>query len=757
MKKRYSLVLVLSCIINIGLIPRINCQNQSTVVGGVITAEITLNINQIDVIRVAWNESNVYALLGPDPYNTTAIEYLDPYGQPIMNTMGAIGSEVDLPGGQVSHFIIIWNADHIFALLGPVGGITTAIEYLDPMGQSIKKTRGVINSKVNLSEGWWGHTRVVWTDDHVYSLAGPVGGITSSSEYLDPSGIPISNTMGVITSEIFLADQVVSFTRVAWNSDHVYALIGPHGAITSSKEYMDPLGFSIPGVNGIINSWVNLPGSNFEPTRIAWNDDHVFALAGPVGGVTSSVEYLDPSGQPIPSIRGVVNSEVELPAGGIEFTRVAWNDKHIFALAGPVGGITSSIEFLDPGGLSIVNTRGIINSRVNLVGKNERILVTWNDDHIWAINGPVAGVTSAMEYLDTDGQSITNTRGVVTRETNLLGGDTEDIRVAWTDSRVYGLTGPSGGIVSTTEFLDPQGLPLENIEGIAYGNPVDQINLAWNDDHVYAITGPTGGVTTTIEYFDPEGLPFTKTRGIITSEVWWGGGFMVAPVGRTDEKIFALMGPDLNGQTWTIEYLDPHKQSIATNGNNIQSFVQYTAPFRWMSGAGLVGNPSVDVFLVDAPLGSVKVSSTPGYDEATMVGGSESIFLIGNPTMTIMEKKDLSGFGSMILLESPTTGLVESLAAQSDRLSLQCLPNPFSVYTSIGYVLPEDNWIELSIYNIQGQRVRTLVNREEVAGYYTIAWYGQDQQGGDLPGGVYYIHLRAFHQGVVSKKIVLVK
>lgn len=747
--------MVLSFIVLVIKISPLTCQNQSTVVGGMITAEITIDINNTHIIRVAWNESNVYALIGPDPYITSSIEYLDPDGKPITNVMGAIGSTVNLPGGILSYFIIVWNADHIFALLGPEGGVTSAIEYLDPQGQPIKSTRGVVNSKVDLIGGGEEPTRVAWTNDHIYSLSGPVGNVTSSIEYLDPGGSPISNAMGVITSEIFLPNQVVSYTRVAWNSDHVYALIGPLGAITSSMEYMDPQGISISGVNGIINGWVNLPGNNFEPTRLAWNDSHVFALAGPVGGVTSSSEYLSPSGQPITHVKGIINSEVVLPNGGFEFTKVAWNDEHIFALAGPVGGITSSHEFLDPDGSSIMNARGIVNSRVNLIGRDERILVTWNDDHIWALNGPLAGVTYSTEYLDPTGQPITNTRGIVARETNLIGGILSDTRISWTDSHVYALTGPDGGVVSATEFMDPQGLPLENIRGMAFAYPVDDpINVAWTDDHVYAITGPTGGLTTTKEYLDPNGQPITGTKGIITSKEFWGLGFMVFPVGRTDEKIYALMGPALNGQTWSYEYLDPNKQSISTEGNNIQSFVQYMSPYYWMSGAGLVGNPSVDVYMVDGPRGMVDVSSTISSGETTVIGGRESIFLIGKPTITILEKDD---WGSMIMLGSQTTGLNEIMDAQSNRFSLKCIPNPFSISTSIEYVLPEDNWVELRIFNIQGQCVRTMVKRKEPAGYYTIVWDGTNQLGRDLPGGIYYLQLKTSLDVFVSKKIVLVK
>jgi hypothetical protein len=81
----------------------------------------------------------------------------------------------------------------------------------------------------------------------------------------------------------------------------------------------------------------------------------------------------------------------------------------------------------------------------------------------------------------------------------------------------------------------------------------------------------------------------------------------------------------------------------------------------------------------------------------------------------------------------------------------QNYPNPFNPITNISYVLPITCHLELSIYNILGQKVATLVNKRQSAGNYNIEW---DASG--LVSGVYYYQLQA-GDFLEVKKMVLLK
>jgi len=78
-------------------------------------------------------------------------------------------------------------------------------------------------------------------------------------------------------------------------------------------------------------------------------------------------------------------------------------------------------------------------------------------------------------------------------------------------------------------------------------------------------------------------------------------------------------------------------------------------------------------------------------------------------------------------------------------------PNPFNAQTSISFRLGEKSRINLSIYNLLGQRVITLVNCLQDAGEHKIIWNAKD-----ISSGVYYARLEA-GQGSRSIKMMLLK
>ncbi len=79
----------------------------------------------------------------------------------------------------------------------------------------------------------------------------------------------------------------------------------------------------------------------------------------------------------------------------------------------------------------------------------------------------------------------------------------------------------------------------------------------------------------------------------------------------------------------------------------------------------------------------------------------------------------------------------------------QNYPNPFNPTTNVKYALPVDSRVTVQIYNVIGQRVHTLVNDMQPAGYYAAEWNGTGNAGQQLASGVYFLHLSA--QGVNGK------
>jgi hypothetical protein len=84
----------------------------------------------------------------------------------------------------------------------------------------------------------------------------------------------------------------------------------------------------------------------------------------------------------------------------------------------------------------------------------------------------------------------------------------------------------------------------------------------------------------------------------------------------------------------------------------------------------------------------------------------------------------------------------------------QNYPNPFNPSTTIGYIIPENAYVKIKVYNSLGQEIETLVSKQQAAGQYTIEWEPNRRSG--LPGGVYMYRIQA-GKYVEVKKMVYMK
>ncbi len=85
----------------------------------------------------------------------------------------------------------------------------------------------------------------------------------------------------------------------------------------------------------------------------------------------------------------------------------------------------------------------------------------------------------------------------------------------------------------------------------------------------------------------------------------------------------------------------------------------------------------------------------------------------------------------------------------------QNYPNPFNESTWIPYHLARRSFVTLEIYNIRGQKVRTLVSKISNAGTFTAAWDGCNDDGLKLESGIYFIRLHSGAADLVRRTILL--
>ncbi len=102
------------------------------------------------------------------------------------------------------------------------------------------------------------------------------------------------------------------------------------------------------------------------------------------------------------------------------------------------------------------------------------------------------------------------------------------------------------------------------------------------------------------------------------------------------------------------------------------------------------------------------------------------------------------GDGDVVEITPGSHKLVADRVAIPDAFALgQNLPNPFNAVTAIKYELPTDTRVTLEVYSVLGQKVATLINGEQEAGYRSVVWDGSDDEGRPVPSGIYFYKISA--------------
>ncbi len=138
-------------------------------------------------------------------------------------------------------------------------------------------------------------------------------------------------------------------------------------------------------------------------------------------------------------------------------------------------------------------------------------------------------------------------------------------------------------------------------------------------------------------------------------------------------------------------------------------------------------------------------------------------------SITINGITDTTSIGSLEF--SPTANTTYTLIAYnedgsstSESINIQVnivfklsqnYPNPFNATTTIPFDIEIDSKIKLTIYNILGQKIQTLVDKNCEAGHYEIIWHGTNNYGNVVPSGIYLYKIETDEQSKMKKLIYL--
>jgi hypothetical protein len=123
-------------------------------------------------------------------------------------------------------------------------------------------------------------------------------------------------------------------------------------------------------------------------------------------------------------------------------------------------------------------------------------------------------------------------------------------------------------------------------------------------------------------------------------------------------------------------------------------------------------------------------------------------------TATTYDGTNIEGTDCIVAIDRKVVPISTEIA------SLSCLsgnhPNPFNPDTEISFSLAQRARVSLIVYNILGERVKTLVNAEMVSGNHTVRWDGRDEGGNSVASGIYFYRFST-DRHFETKRMLLLK
>lgn len=123
----------------------------------------------------------------------------------------------------------------------------------------------------------------------------------------------------------------------------------------------------------------------------------------------------------------------------------------------------------------------------------------------------------------------------------------------------------------------------------------------------------------------------------------------------------------------------------------------------------------------------------------------------GTPVSSAQVSYTCTDFTDRIISKNDDNNLLPS-----QFVLYQNYPNPFNSSTTIKYDLPYSSQVELKIFNILGEEIRTLINSFEIAGSKKINWNGKNDLGNNVSSGVYFYTFRT-NRILQTKKMIIIK
>jgi len=223
-------------------------------------------------------------------------------------------------------------------------------------------------------------------------------------------------------------------------------------------------------------------------------------------------------------------------------------------------------------------------------------------------------------------------------------------------------------------------------------------------------------------------------------------------------------GTDINGPNYFLHVcLDTSGNELWTNYYGYECWCR--THIRTDDGGYLLSGVKWDTYTWMDKFFTVKTNSTGDTLWSISFGGDSddicnSVIQTDDLGFVLAGYTESFGAGGsdfwMIRTDADPVGIDDDLTNIPKRFTLsQNYPNPFNPETTISFSIPKDNRVKISIYNIKGQKIRTLANENLQRGYHEVTWNAKDENGKPVSSGIYFYKMETDNFSEIKKCILL--
>jgi len=254
--------------------------------------------------------------------------------------------------------------------------------------------------------------------------------------------------------------------------------------------------------------------------------------------------------------------------------------------------------------------------------------------------------------------------------------------------------------------------------------------------------------------------PFAQDTPVYSGNINWERAFFSLEGFSGTAKFRFVFGSDggLTMEGWYIDdiaiigadaMLEPPSDLIAESNEPVGILLNWNAPEETPDSYNIYRRD--DLF--------EPYSFLTGTPYTTYLDGNISAGITYYYVVTAVYPEGESPFSNPSQASCENVGIEENEPEAFTTELLQNYPNPFNPSTTISFsVTQTSSFVTLDIFNLKGQKVKTLVNEKLDSGFHSYTWYGNDNSGKKVSSGIYFYRLKTGNGKFSStKKMILMK